>query len=80
MALRKALKQIAENPGGIILDYGNNSVNLEALEAVVESRLKRSGVDNLDVMIVRENEMLIALRHKKIEALPPPPIRVEGSL
>ena len=64
-ALRKGLKQIAENPGGIILDYGSNTVNLDELEVVIESRLKRSGVDNIDVMIVKDNEMLIAFRHKK---------------
>ncbi|MBR1673669.1 MAG: hypothetical protein IJ703_01800 [Eubacterium sp.] len=41
-ALRKAISQIYEKPGGVILDFGKNNVKLSQIEAAIKSRLESS--------------------------------------
>lgn len=64
-ALRRGLKQIRDNPGGIILDYGGNEINLEALQSVINKRIARGGLRDFDVMIVSNEDTLRIFRYKK---------------
>ena len=65
-AVRKALKQIQANPGGIILDYGDNEIDLDALVETVSKRLARGELfDELDVIMLKNEELLKVLRYKK---------------
>lgn len=64
-ALRSALKQLTENPGGVILDYGKNSVSLDILQQVITQRIQRSGVFAVDIIVVRNSELYKVLRYKK---------------
>ncbi len=50
-AVKKALKQIQDNPGGIILDYGENELS-DAILAVVKRRIERSQQKAVDVMFL----------------------------
>ena len=64
-AIRKALKQISQNPGGIILDYGDNEVSLDEILSVVQSRIQMSGSYEVDVMIKTNSGLQIIWRFKK---------------
>ncbi len=65
-AIRKALKQIEENPGGIILDYKENDFSLEKLLDVMERRICRENHFDLDILILSKDSLLKAVRYKKI--------------
>lgn len=64
-AIRGALKQIAETPGGVILDCGENEIEISALQAVIDARISRSGKFPVDVLVLHRKELLAALRYKK---------------
>lgn len=64
-AVRKAIKQIQDNPGGIILDYGENEINLEALVTVISKRVTRGTLKEVDVLMLGKGELMKALRYKK---------------
>lgn len=64
-ALRSGLKQILENPGGIILDYGNNNVDFEDVWRVIESRMKRGHYATADIIVVFNGEVVKILRYRK---------------
>lgn len=65
-AVKKALKQIYKNPGGLILDYGDHEISVEILE-VIRRRIERSGiseVSEVDVIFLRKGALATILRHK----------------
>lgn len=64
-ALRKGLKQIRSNPGGIVLDYGYNRISAEELLKIAVDRMKFSGTDQVDVMVLMENALQFVWRFKK---------------
>lgn len=61
-ALRKAISQIYERPGGVILDFGKNSVRLPQIEAAVKSRLESSCRFKMDVIIIISGKLQKVLR------------------
>ena len=61
-ALRKAISQIYERPGGVILDFGKNSVRLPQIEAAVKSRLESSCRFKMDVIIIISGKLKKVLR------------------
>lgn len=63
-ALRKGLHQIKGNPGGIILDYGNNEISYEALMNIISRRLIRQDCE-ADVLVLNFNELIKAVRYRK---------------
>lgn len=63
-AVKKALKQIYDNPGGIILDYGEHEITAEVL-AVVKRRIERSSLSNVDVIFLHNSKLIQILRYKK---------------
>lgn len=64
-ALRKALKQLKGEAGGVLIDCAYADVNLRALEAAIDSRMRRGFQQDTDIMIKREREILQALRYTK---------------
>lgn len=64
-AVRKAVQQIYNNPGGIILDYGDNLVDDSEIESIIKSRLKRESIQAVDIMIIKQNTVNKIYRHKK---------------
>ena len=62
-AVRKGLKQINDNPGGIILDLQGESYDLAAIDAVITERMKWYPNAVADIMIVRHNNTLAVLRY-----------------
>lgn len=63
-AVKKALKQIFENPGGIILDYGPHEISDKIL-AVVKRRIERSNLLAVDVIFLQGGQLVKILRYKK---------------
>lgn len=63
-AIRKGIKQIEDNPGGIILNY-NLEINLQEAIDVIEKRMKGSkqGDIPVDIMIVQNGKLRIVLRY-----------------
>lgn len=64
-AIRRGLKQIIENPGGIILDYGCNEIEIQELERLIESRIRRKRTVQADIMIILQKKLEKVLRYKK---------------
>ncbi len=62
-ALRKALKQIENNPGGIVLDFKKEEKDFNFLLEIIDSRMQRSKVHG-DIMIISDNKIKI-YRYKK---------------
>ena len=70
-ALRKGLRQIEDNPGGIMLDYGKCDISIENLIDVIEKRMKWYTGETIDIMIIRNGDVAKILRYKKRDAPPP---------
>ena len=64
-ALRNALKQILENPGGVILAYGDNEVSIQDIEKIVIRRLERQEKCTADILILNHGKIVRAIRYKK---------------
>lgn len=64
-AIRKGLKQIKENPGGIILDYGNNAVSLDELQKTIDSRMLRGSGNDADIIVIKNGQAVKILRYRK---------------
>ena len=62
-AIKKGLKQIANNPGGVILDYGDIDISLDTLQEVIEKRMQWHKDINVDIIIVNKNEAVKILRY-----------------
>lgn len=62
-ALRKALKQIENKPGGIILDFQKKDKDFNLLLTIIDRRMQRSKVCG-DVMIILDSKIKI-YRYKK---------------
>ena len=63
-ALRKAISQIYEKPGGVILDFGKNNVRLSQIEAAIKSRLESSCRFRIDIIIVVSGNLQKVLRYE----------------
>lgn len=68
IAIRKATKQIAKTPGGVVLQC-TGSINTDELIRIVDDRAVRSVVSTgfgFDVIVLEENgSLLFARRYKK---------------
>lgn len=63
-ALQHAIKQIRENPGGVILNLADD-MDMDVLERQLFSRFFRSSLDDLELMILKDGELLKYLKYKK---------------
>lgn len=64
-ATRKAKHQIAENPGGVILNLKNNPYDMAKLVECVDSRLKEHKGQTIDVLIISNRTPMAVLRYGK---------------
>lgn len=62
--LHDGLKQIQNNPGGVILNVSAD-LDLKAIEQQIIHRMKRSGSFDFDVILCRNGELKKIFRHKK---------------
>lgn len=62
---RKAAKQIADNPGGVILNVKNGDTGMAEMKKTLERRFERCQLDEVDILIVKDGELVSALRYKK---------------
>ena len=59
-AIRQGLKQIKDNPGGIMLNYGEKEINYRKLLEVIELRMQwKRSVEKVDILIKSGNGMRI---------------------
>ena len=65
--MRHGMKQIQDNPGGIILDYKDNMFNMSDLRNILYARAKRSNLKTFDVIVISKHKALAIYRYKKIE-------------
>lgn len=63
-ALQHAIKQILDNPGGVILNLSED-IDMPVLERQLASRIHRSKIEALDLMILSKSELIKVLRYKK---------------
>ena len=61
-AVRHGLKQIQKNPGGIILNYGENAISVELLKEILQKRLSASATQDVDILVLFQNELLTVQR------------------
>ena len=61
-AVRHGLKQIQKNPGGIILNYGENAISVELLKEILQKRLAASATQDVDILVLFQNELLTVQR------------------
>ena len=64
-AVRKGLKQIKENPGGIVLDYRGKNISEEGVRKVIDSRMKRGYEKDTDIVVIFGNDQIKVYRYKK---------------
>ncbi|MBQ8931541.1 MAG: minor capsid protein [Ruminiclostridium sp.] len=62
-AIRKGLKQIEENPGGIILDYKDLDISEQELQKVIDKRMKWHEGKTVDIMVVNKGKVLKIIRY-----------------
>lgn len=61
-AVRHGLKQIQENPGGIILNYEQNTISLETLKDVLRKRLTASATQDVDILVICKEKLFTVQR------------------
>ena len=64
-AVRKGLKQIRTNPGGIILDFGNNDVSVDDVKGALQKRMRFSSSMQVDIIVVKDKTAVAIWRFKK---------------
>lgn len=63
--IRKGMRQIVENPGGIMLDYEDKDISFEKLQRIIDKRMEWVHDKTVDIMIVRNGKIIRILRYKK---------------
>lgn len=63
-SIRKGVKQIADNPGGIILNYVGKSLDLGKLKEFAINRLNRSQVLDIEVIAVKDSKIIFVISNK----------------
>lgn len=64
-AIRHGLKQIQNNPGGIILNYEDRNISLNVLRKVISKRINASAKQSVDIVIIQDDRIVQVLRYKK---------------
>lgn len=62
-AIRSGMKQIRDNPGGIILNFGNNEISMDALKRVLDARMQWYPKGSADIMIISKGKLIMVLRY-----------------
>lgn len=63
-AIRHGIKQISDNPGGIILDSGNNSLVQSTLHEVIDRRMGWYDANgSIDILVLANGKLIAAKRY-----------------
>ena len=65
--VHEAIRQISDNPGGIILDIGDSKMPEDELKEIILHRLRRSSPYDCEVMIIRNGEIEDIYHYRKIK-------------
>ena len=71
-AIRHGLKQIEENPGGLVLDFVSEHLDLEELTAVINRCLYRSAKSSMDIIVSAKEKLITVLRYDIKKKRKPP--------
>lgn len=63
--VRKGMKQILKNPGGVMLNFGEHDVSLTLLEKVLDERMQWYKNRSVDIIVVSKDELIKVYRYKK---------------
>ena len=63
-AIRKGLKQIKNNPGGLILEL-DNDIDIDELKTSINDRMKRGYSGQIDIIVKRKQFIKFIWRYKK---------------
>lgn len=63
-ALRKAIGQIFDNPGGVILDFQNTLEKKSQIEAVIKSRIETSCRFRIHIIIIYKEKLYKVLEYQ----------------
>lgn len=65
-ALRKGMKQIKYNPGGVVLYFGNKNIDIKKLKTIISSRLGkiRNVKRTVDIIIIYAGKKFFVFRYK----------------
>ena len=64
-AIRHGIKQIRDNPGGLILDYGDHIVSIDAVRRAIETRMRRGFDSTMDIMVISQGKVKMIYRYVK---------------
>lgn len=62
-ALKSGMKQIKENPGGIILNYGDKQIDIDELMKVIDRRMEWYPEESADIIIISHGRIKKVLRY-----------------
>ena len=65
--IRHGLKQIKDNPGGLIFDFSKIGLNIEKVMDKLNARILRSSNSNIDIILIDEKKKIKVFRYKKQE-------------
>lgn len=63
-AIRAGIKQIVDNPGGLILDFADNEIDMKKLESVIDKRMQWNKSIPIDIMVKNKGKYKV-LRYNK---------------
>lgn len=63
--IRKGLKQIQQNPGGIFLNYGSNKISLDVLTDYINKRMQWCNDIKADIIVIEDGTVTKVIRYKK---------------
>ena len=64
-AVRKGIKQIRKNPGGIIIDGRSKGLNRGLLVSIIENRVRQKRYGSLDIIIIFDENAFEVWRYNK---------------
>ncbi len=63
--VQEAIHQIRENPGGIVLDVGNSTMDISEIKQISFNRLRRSSTFDCDFILIKKGKIVDIFRYKK---------------
>lgn len=63
--VQKGLSQIFNNPGGVILDIRKLDIEFDRLDEIIDGRMKLSLKKSVDIIIVRDEDLIKVLRYNR---------------
>lgn len=65
-AIRKAMKQIKDNPGGIILDFEDRKIDINKAKKEIHGRMNRYIDNGATIILISSAKMIEIIDYKKL--------------